>query len=184
MRKIQTPEEIEKKRKRNMIIMSVLMLGILTISTIGYSFLSADEDEEQGLNDEDGDGIVAYGGKWLVDLNGKQLLLENHPDELKNISVNISINANSYANQEIYVDSANQGVFSEIAINLNGFAGKIQKACYGSCEEDLPEKNCSANLIVWRENAENKIYQEENCIFIDGDLKSVDAFLYRIFGGN
>lgn len=184
MRKIETQEEIEKRRKRNMMIMSVLMLGILTISTIGYSFLSSDKADGEESQENSENGIYAYGDRWVVSLNGKQLLLINHPDELKNVSADISMNANSYYNNEVYIDSANEGVYNEITINLEEFAGKVQKACYGNCEEDLPEKNCSSNLIVWKESIENKVSQQENCIFIDGDLKAVDAFLYKIFGGN
>ena len=72
--------------------------------------------------------------------------------------------------------------FSGITNNLGRYASRIQEACYGECERDFPEKDCSENLIVFKEMEERKIYQEEKCIFIEGDLLSVDAFLYKIMG--
>ena len=62
------------------------------------------------------------------------------------------------------------------------YSYRIQDACYGECERDLPEKSCEEKIIVFRESQEKQIYQEGNCIFIDGDLSSVDAFLYKILG--
>ena len=46
MRKIKSGEEIENKRKKNAIILSFFMLGILVLSTLGFAFLSG-----YGLND-------------------------------------------------------------------------------------------------------------------------------------
>jgi hypothetical protein len=37
-------------------------------------------------------------------------------------------------------------------------------------------------MIVWQKGAENKVYQKDNCVFIEGDMKAADAFLYKIFG--
>ena len=64
---------------------------------------------------------------------------------------------------------------------LGPFVSRIQEACYGPCEEDLPEKSCEDNLIVVKESEESKIYQEENCIFIEGGTGAIDAFFYRLF---
>ena len=50
-------------------------------------------------------------------------------------------------------------------------------------DRNLPEKECNGdyNFIVIRESEIEKVYSEDNCIFIDGDIKSIDAFIYNIF---
>ena len=55
---------------------------------------------------------------------------------------------------------------TEIAYNLGKFASKVQNACYGQCNEDLPEKTCTDNLIVISYSNTSKVYQQDNCIFI------------------
>ena len=69
----------------------------------------------------------------------------------------------------------------EISLSLGRYTGRIQEACYGKCDKDLPEKDCTQNLIVWKDSAENKVYSQGKCVFIEGDLRAVDAFLYKIF---
>ena len=91
------------------------------------------------------------------------------------------VDFNNYAGSTVYVVSENQAVFFEISATMGRFL-RVQEACYGPCEEDLPEKNCTDNLIIWQDSPENKVYQEENCVFIDGDMRTVDAFLYDLFG--
>src|SRR3989344_1756426 len=129
MRKIQSPEETAKKKKRNNMIIGLFMLAVLVLGTVGYRF-SGFSDSTQSTEDS----------------------------------------------QE------NQEATNEIASTLGIYSQRIQLVCYGSCEQDLPEKDCSEEIIVFKDSQENKVYQEENCIFIEGDIKAVDAFLYKILG--
>ncbi len=189
MRKIGSEKELEDKRKRNVRIMGIFILIVLVLGTIGYGFLSG---SESGGGNSGGSGnenltegqVSEVGGRWAANINGQILYFTNSPESTKNVSVLIESRIGSLAGKQIYIDSDNSAIGSEIAINLGKYAGKISEACYGACERDLPEKNCTENLIVWKDKLENKVYQEENCIFIEGDLKAVDAFLYKIFGLN
>jgi hypothetical protein len=67
-------------------------------------------------------------------------------------------------------------------VNLARYASRFQEACYGECEKDLPEKDCSEKLIVFRESEVKKVYEEGSCVIIEGDMVAVDAFLYRVLG--
>ena len=98
------------------------------------------------------------------------------------IPLEISMKINDFSGKTLYIDSENLAVNGEILNNLGKYSYRIQEACYGECERNLPEKSCEDNFIVFRESEERNVYQEENCIFIDGDLSSVDAFLYKILG--
>ena len=44
MRKIQTEAEREKEKKKNQIIIGVVMIGLLVVSTLGYSFMSGNNN--------------------------------------------------------------------------------------------------------------------------------------------
>jgi len=99
---------------------------------------------------------------------------------IENIPVDISLTPESYLGGNIYIESDNQGILQELASTIGSFS-RLQEACYGKCEENLPEKTCDDNLIVWKESAENKVYQENNCVFIEGDISAADAFIYKLF---
>jgi len=89
---------------------------------------------------------------------------------------------NDYAGLPLYIDSDVDSVSSEVVLTLGRFASRVQGACYGECETDLPEKDCSENLIIIRDSLENRVYQEEKCVFIEGDVATADAFLFRVLG--
>ena len=173
--------EAEKKRK-NVKIFSYVILGMLILSSIGYAFLANPNSTTNRNENNSTNGLIQNGNSWIFRLNNVDFVFYYSPEELKGIQNNILFNINSYAGKEIYIDSPNLGVSQEIFNKLGYFATKIQEACYGNCTTDLPEKNCNDYLIVFRENLNNSISQEENCVFIDGDLRAVQAFEYKLFG--
>src|SRR3989344_1258835 len=169
MRKLGTDKQIEKKRKSSALI-SVFFLAILVFGTVGYAFLSGPDkstkQEPQTTTPE---------GKWAISFEGQTFYLTNPTEDTKDVEVSATNTLNNYVNAQVYIASNNDAVNSELAEVLAKYTSKMQKACYGKCEEDLPEKDCTANLIIWKDSTENKVYQEQNCVFIEGDLKAVDA---------
>ena len=182
MRKILSEKESEKKRKTNTLILSVVMLGVLVIGTIGYGFMS-NPTASDNTDEETNEKIRNVGDKWEINYNNNLFYLDNSLDDVKNISVTSYSTLSNLASSTLYISSSNDAITSELYGILSRYT-KIQKACYGKCNEDLPEKNCTDNLIVWKDSTENKVYQEENCIFIEGDLRAVDAFLYNLLNLN
>ena len=183
MRKIVLKENLETKGKRNTIIFSIFMLVLLIISTAGYAFMSGSRDSEE-TEDEDSK-VQQIGSYWVLTLDGEKIYFSNSPEDVEDIEVIVyGINLNTYKNKPLYIDSENQGIASELGSSLGRYAERTQLACYGECERDLAEKTCSDNLIVWKEAEENYVYQNESCVFIEGDMKAADAFLYKIFNVN
>ena len=173
MRKLQTKEELEKKSKFKKSIMSFILLFIMLISTLGYSFLSNTPSQDDASN--------VASDKITLQYQGNDFILLSSYDEIKDISINISQIPEMYSGKILYIDSKNTGVSQEIASSLGKFSSRVQGACYGACEENLPERNCTDNLIIWKESKESKVFQEDNCVFIEGDMRAVDAFIYKLF---
>ena len=181
MRKLGSDRESKDKNKRNTMIMSGVMLFLLLISTAGYAIVSSSQNSES--SEENYEGVVNAGNYWTFEHNGQNIYLRNSPDEVRNISVLIGpqVSVPTYSSSVLYIASENEGVYTEVASSLGRFSQRVQRACYSNCSKDLPEKSCASNLIVWNESSYNLVRQEENCIFIDGDLRAVDAFLYKVF---
>ena len=179
MKKLGSEKNEEAKRKRNTLALSIFMLVVLVGGTAGYAFVT---NPGSDTNNQNSGEIRQVGNRWIVTVEGTDFSFANSPESVQNISVEITAATSLYAGKFLYLVSDNNAVNSEIATTLGTYASRVQKACYGPCDEDLPEKDCSENLIIWQDSSENKVHQEENCVFIEGDLRSVDAFLYSILG--
>ncbi|MBS3098780.1 hypothetical protein J4462_01060 [Candidatus Pacearchaeota archaeon] len=184
MRKIGSEEDTEKKKKRNMSILGVFLLAILVLGTVGYGFLAGPGQNSIGNTQELEEGVVTnLGQAWAVRLGEQTFQFSNSLESTQNISVNITSSLQDFTGQPLYIDSTNTAANTEIAQVLGRFASRMQEACLDSCpNRNVPEKNCTSNMIIWRDNIKPRIYQEEKCIFIEGDLQAADAFLYEILG--
>ena len=181
-------EEHASRTKRNAVIIGLVMLGIMIASSAGYAFMQKLDNNPENDAENNG-GIQQIGDYWVFDYNGQTMHLSNSPESVKNISVQISsqINVDKYSAKPLYIASANNGISYEIASNLGLFAPRAQLACYGNCTDktqNLPAKDCYDNLIVWQESTTERVYQNDSCVFIEGDMKATDAFLYKVFGIN
>lgn len=190
MRKIQTKAEIDKQKKKDQIIIGTIMIGLLLISTLGYSFMSGDSDNKNSKTTELGIDFLKENGYWKALLEGKSVMFQNLPSEVSDISVDISLGLEQYLNQPLYFVNPNRGA-SEVLNNIGGYLLRYQEACDlleegdNLCEGDLPVKDCENNLIIFRSGNETKVYQNNNCIYIIGDeIKGADAFLYKLLDIN
>lgn len=208
LRKIKTQAEIDRGKRRNGIIIGVIMIGILVVSTLGYSLISSDTSEDSKTN-EFGVEFFKESGLWIADFDGEIFRFQNLPSEVSNIDVNVSFDLGQYSGQPLYFVNPNEGA-SEILNNIGRYVLRYQESCLQQdfgveslelgvsgegdlnnlsdengyiCNGDLPVKSCENNLIVFEIGNETKVYQNESCIFIVGDgVKGVDAFLYEVLG--
>jgi hypothetical protein len=111
-------------------------------------------------------------------------VFSNSPESsLNSTRANILPDLNQYYSKPLYIDTENDIIYGEIASTLGRYSERVQYGCYGSCENSsYPEKTCADNLIVVRQSNQNRVYQNNSCVFIDGDMQAVDAFLYKMFG--
>jgi hypothetical protein len=184
IRKIESAEESERKRKRNTLILSILMIAILLFSTAGYFSMRDNEDTTNSNKN-----VENIGDSWILKYGDQSLRLSNSPESAENVSILMFKNLESYYGKTVYVAYENEVQFYEVASTLGRYTERMQPACYGKCEKDFPEKTCNDTMIVIKnlnetEPGKSKIYEEDNCLFIEGNLVAVDAFIYKIFGVN
>ena len=186
--------DVERARKKNNIILGVVMIVLLVGSSLGYSLMSADGGGKNSVS-ENGFDFVRDAGVWKLDIGGDVFGFKYLPSEVSDIDLNFSAQFGMYSGQPLYFVNPGEGV-SEILANFDRYILRYQEVCFASngmtsagpanesvCEGDLPVKDCGSNLIVFEEGNETRVYGEDNCVFIVGDtLRGSDAFLYEVLG--
>lgn len=187
MRKIQTKEQLEKKKKRNQYILGLTMIFLLAASTAGFSLMSREETTRGDLVSEGGIEFVRASGLWSLSVGEQIFYFQYLPSEIEEIKTNITLNLGDLSARPLYFVNVNSGV-SEIITNIGPYIQRYQEACLPNqnCTENLPVKNCSdSNIIVFETANKTSVNQIENCIYILGDsVRGSDAFLYKILGIN
>jgi hypothetical protein len=181
IRKIESSEESDRKRKRNTLFLSVIMIGILVFSTAGYFSFKEDSETKAGENN-----VQDVGGEWILTYGDQSLRMSSSPESAQNTSVLMLKTIDDFYGKTVYVASDSDAASYEVSSTLGRYTERMQEACYGKCDSDLPEKDCNQTMIVIKTNLTEKgrVYEKDNCIFVEGDLTAVDAFLYRVFGVN
>jgi len=183
MRKIQTQAEIDRKKKKNQLLVGGVMIALLVMSTLGYSLMSGDSDGgDKSRVNEAGVDFIRQNGIWMTEIDGNVFGFQNLPSEVSNINVNTSINLEEYSGQPLYFVNPNEGI-NEVLTNIGNYIMRYQESCLANetCDGDLPEKDCDSNLIIFEVGNNTEVYQDESCVFIVGDtLKATDAFLYKL----
>jgi len=191
MRQIISKEEKDKKAKRNHLIMGLILIVVMALGTVGYAFSERSSGGSSSKIKYNGIEFVKTDNYWNFNLQGQNFVTEYSPEEVKNISFSSNLLLQNYAGNPFYISSDFTAPSAEIARNLNPFVLRVQNACLpeDNCIGNLPNKNCSFdNIIVIKEpkNETEKIYQEENCVFIVSSLENqtryADAFLFKILG--
>ncbi len=181
MRKIKSQAEIDAKKKRNQIIVGVVLVALMMFSTIGYSLM---DKTSNSIKKVEYSGITFVGSNGMWEIENTKMYFNYLPTELVNVSVTGTYDLNDYTNQTVYF--VNYSSVGDLIINnLRGQIQRYQEACLESpCGLDLPVKNCSQDrIIVFANSEENRVYQRDKCVFISGDYaKGVDVFNYKLFG--
>jgi hypothetical protein len=191
MRKIQTQAEIDKKKKLNGIILGTILIGLLVLAPLAYSFSSGlfGSDNKEEFN---GFEFKKNGVYWVLDLQEQQFIFRNLPQEITGVSVFGFYDLNSYFEKVLYfvnLEGSNEAG-QEILNNLERYVSRSQEACLNSGVNmsdcgDLPVKSCEDNLIIFEDSLNNitSVRKEGNCVYISGDLLAgSDAFLYKLLG--
>ncbi len=187
MKKITSKQEKSRKKNRNQLIVGLILIGVMLFSVIGYSFQGSGGNVNKKIK-YNGFEFIKQGDFWVLNINNNNFVFKYNPEEVEKINEYLTP-LNGYYDQPLYIFSESNAAELEIYRNLNLFVQRIQKACpegEKNCGENDPFKTCKDNFIIIKESNSSKIYQEENCVFIEGKqedlVKLSDGFLFKIFG--
>ena len=189
MRKILSKEEEGKKRRRNQFFIGGAMILIMLASLLGYAF----GKEQQASSEKiiyNGIEFVKESGFWKANIGNYQFSFIYNPKETAKVSSILNL-LNSYSGKPLYVYSESAEAMTEIYRNLfyqNQIVERVQDACLTGekCESNSPVKTCESNFIIIKESNTTEIRQQENCVFIQGNMGNLtglsDGFLFKITG--
>ena len=188
MRRLVSKEEEAKNKKRNQIILGFFLVFVLILSSISFALQGGLGSSNTGQGNTQGNEIE-YNGFKFTNQNGLWLLgnyvFRYLPTQVEDIDSEVNPIAN-YQGKPAYIYSEDEDATIDLVVNLGSVVQRIQKACPEGviCSAELPVKTCNDNFIIIKEDTENSITQENNCVFIKGQkdelAKLVDAFLFKI----
>jgi len=190
MKKIQTEEEIQKKKKKNQFVLAILLGLILLGSSFGVIIDSFGKSSS---------GKIKYAGTtftkdessfWIAQKEGNNLIFFYNPLQIENVSSEINT-IEKYFSLPLYIYSENRDAETELYRNLdpraNSIVERVQTACpeEKNCDASIVKKDCTSNFIII-EYAENEsIEQKQNCVYIKGKsekiLQLTDEYLFKLF---
>ncbi|VVB83669.1 Uncharacterised protein [uncultured archaeon] len=189
MRKIISQEKVEKKRRRNQLIIGGILILVMALSTIGYSLSGSNKSSSTSLK-YNGFEFTKTSGLWNTNAGSFQFSFQYNPNEAE--KTNSVLNPlSSYQGKPLYIYTENSEAGTEIYRNLfyqNQIVQRVQEACLEAdkCAENAPAKTCDDNFIVIRKSSNIGISQNKSCVFIEGKsedlIKLSDSFLYKITG--
>ncbi len=185
MRKIETKEEKKLRERRKNIILTIVIIFIMVFSTFAYAIFSREDNPNERIKIRINGRDFFYNGYgyWLTQKEGKSFIFNNLPNETKNIYVD-NLKDLNYKGKKVYFVNSKPS-FSLIIDNIEDITF-FQEACLDekcSEEKNLPIKDCSDYLIIFKDSEETRVLKDKNCLVLEGDSeKATDAFLYKFLG--
>jgi len=187
MRSIESKKDIDKKKKKNQIIIGGILIFIMMGSTFGILVDSFGTKNSIGKVEYNGYKFVNENDFWTTTIGNYKFIFRYNPTQVERIDTELRY-LNSYSNAPLYISSEDYVSEAEIYRNLGNTVERFQGACLEEkgCDKDWPIKDCSNNFIIIRKANESSIYQYENCVFIEGREENLtqvtDEFLFKIIG--
>jgi len=188
MRKLISREESERLRKRNQVVVGLILAFLMIASTVGFAV--QDNLGGNSGSTENSDKVTYNGFEfsyinnfWVFD----NFVFRYNPKEVPDVGDSLK-NIEEYRGKVVYIHSEDATAEAEVYVNLAQVAERVQGACLENtkCVEDLPIKNCNDNFIIIRESVAQRISQANGCVYIEGEkediVKLTDQFLFKVLG--
>jgi hypothetical protein len=186
MRKIISKKSEAQKKKKNQIIVGIILVVIMFGSTFGIivdSFGKNTDTKNRIIYNEI--EFVKSNDYWFAKIRGIDFAFKYSPKEVIFIDGKVN-DLDEYADMPVYVYSEDYTAELEIYRNFNNIAQRIQGACLEKCDKNLPIKTCEDRFIIIQESNETNIVQDKNCVYITGNkedlIKITDEFLFKTIG--
>lgn len=186
MRAIESKKNVEKRKKKNQFIIGGILIVIMMGSTFGIIVNSFGDKSNINKIEYNGYEFIESNGFWITKIGSYEFMFRYNPTQVEKIDAQVRY-LNSYSGLPVYIFSEDYVSEVEIYRNLAKVVQRFQGACLSeeeNCPENWPIKDCSNNFIIIKEANESKIYQNENCVFIEGKQENLtqmtDEFLFLI----
>lgn len=194
-RKLQAKHIEEKKNKRNQRWLGIALIFIMFGSVFGVvvAFFSSQDSIQNEQEIYMGYDLTSQGGFYVLTTGVKNIYLATNPNDLELVDydINLSKIVVMYSDNPLYIDSSDSYSRQTLEQNLFGYPNRISEACVDELDcanENAPIKTCEDNIIITRVATENKIYEDNNCVYIEAAAQDIDAmtdaFLLKVFGIN
>lgn len=187
MKKLVSKEEKERARKRNQVVVGIILVFLMVASTLGYA-IQGNLGNNQGSQNP---GELNYNGFKFTYVNGfwtlGNFVFRNSPEDVQDVGLGIK-DAQNYRGKPAYIQSENEEAGIEASLNMGQIASRVQEACIESigCSSDLPVKTCNDNFIIIKESEIERVSQVDNCVYIEGKKENLvmltDGFLFKVLG--
>ena len=190
MRKIISKEAEEKKRKKNQLLIGIVLIVVMVFSVLGYSLSSFGNTSSSSTISYNGFKFTQTSNVWNLNTGGHAFSFNYNPYQTEKINSALNL-LSSYQGKPLYIFSENNDAEIEIYKNLfyqNQIVQRMQDACIEGekCNGDYPIKTCQDNFIIIKESNSSSIKQQDNCVFIEGNKENLtklsDSFLFKIIG--
>jgi hypothetical protein len=189
MKAIESKKDIEKRSRRNQWIVGGILIFVMLLSTFGYGMFSSSNKNNPNVEKVEYNGyeFTSQYGFWVTKIGNYDFMFKYNPTQVEKIESEL-VYLNGYSGKPLYIFSEDDAAVVEINKNLGEVVQRFQGACPENinCTKDWVVKDCSSNFIIIRESNESKIYQQENCAFIEGPKENLtqlaDEFLFWITG--
>ncbi len=185
-------EDEERKKRRNQIIIGVILVGVMLFSTLGFALNSNPTDNSDSVkgrkvNYNGYEFTLLDNGLWYLNIGNSEFVFKYNPNEVERVPGFIK-SLNAYSGLPLYISSESLEAEQEIYINLDNVILRRQYACINenNCKEGFPIKTCSDNFIIIEESNVTEISQNNSCVFIKAPktelVKVTDEFLFKTIG--
>lgn len=191
--RISSKNKQKNKQKKNQLYLGIALSVLMLFSVFGVMVNSFGKEDEIEKITYNGLEFIKKNSIYELTIGGNDFYFSENPNNINDASYKVELNRTlpQYAGKPLYLDILDYEVTKEIYQNIEGYPLRIQNACYNEKDcpsKDFPIKDCSDNMIIIRESNQNRIYQNESCVFIQGDteelIKLTDLFLLKIMGIN
>lgn len=187
MREIESKNDLKKRQKKNQLIVGGILILIMLGSTFGILVNSFGKNSAVEKVEYNGYKFTYENSYWKTTIGDYNFVFTYNPTQVDRIETTVNY-LDDYANAPVYISSEDYISEVEIYQNLGDVVERFQGACLEEtgCDENWPIKDCSSNFIIIKLANESKIYQDANCVFIEGSeenlTKVVDEFLFWTTG--
>jgi hypothetical protein len=202
---------LEKKKRKNQIIIGLILVGIMILSTAGFAVNNMTRSKEETFLYKGFEFLRVPAG-WQLANKPFTLITRFFPKDVENVSLLGRWFVDDFSNKEVYfVAYSDEAKIAALEIARNLPFKRVQYACFEDAADlsvcyDLPIKDCFDNVIFINytsskkeiknkneteltkegKEIEPKIYQKDNCVIIEAEysdlVRAADRFLFSIYG--